>query len=80
MRRAMAIVQMPDASRLVLTLDDGVDNEGNPQTKTKSFNNVKPEASDEALYRVATSLAQLQTLALVSVDRHDRAELVEDGQ
>lgn len=76
----MAIIQMPDASRLVLTLDDGVDDEGNPLTKTKSFNNVKPEASDEALFNVADSLAQLQTRDLVSVDRHDRAQLIDDGQ
>lgn len=76
----MAIIQMPDASRLVLTLDDGADDEGNPLTKTKSFNNVKPEASDEALFNVADSLAQLQTRDLVSVDRHDRAQLIDDGQ
>lgn len=76
----MAIIQMPDASRLVLTLDDGVDDEGNPRTKTKSFNNVKPGATDEALFNVADSLAQLQTRDLVSIDRQDRAQLVDDGQ
>lgn len=76
----MAIIQMPDASRLILTLDDGVDGEGNPVTKTKSFNSVKPEASDEALFNIANSLAQLQTKPLVSIDRQDRAELADDGQ
>lgn len=75
----MAIIQVPDASRLVLILDDGTDDEGNPRTKTKSFNNVKPDASDEALYHVASSLVQLQTRPLVSIDRHDRAELMDDG-
>lgn len=75
----MAIIQMPGASRLVLTLDDGVDNEGNPRTKTKSFNNVKPDASDEALFNVANSLAPLQTRTLISIDRHDQAELIDDG-
>lgn len=75
----MAIIQVPDASRLVLTLDDGMDDEGNPRTKTKSFNNVKHEASDEALFRVASNLVQLQTRPLISIDRHDRAELMDDG-
>ena len=51
----MAIIQVPDASRLVLILDDGTDDEGNPRTKTKSFNNVKPDASDEALGRAVAA-------------------------
>lgn len=76
----MAIIQMPDATRLVLTLQDGVDGEGNPVTKTKSFNNVKPDASDEALYHIANNLAQLQTKPLLSIDRQDRAKLADDGQ
>lgn len=76
----MAIIQMPEASRLILTLEDGVDEDGNVVTKTKSFNNVKPEASDEALFNVANRLAQLQTKPLASIDRHDRAQLADDGQ
>lgn len=76
----MAVIQMPEASRLVLTLDDGVDHEGNPRTKTKSFNNVKPDAGDEALFNIALRLAELQTRTLMSINRHDQAELVDDGQ
>lgn len=76
----MAVVKIPETSRLVLTLDDGLDNEGNPQTKTKSFNNVKPDATDEPLYNIANSVAQLQSRPLITVERNDYAELADDGQ
>ncbi|WP_332629781.1 DUF1659 domain-containing protein [Halalkalibacter flavus] len=56
-------------SRLILSLENGQDNEGNPIRRTKSFNNVKPTATDQQLTSVATVLAPLQEWDVVSVDR-----------
>ncbi|GAE27204.1 hypothetical protein JCM9140_3331 [Halalkalibacter wakoensis JCM 9140] len=56
-------------SRLILGLTNGQDSEGNPIKKTKSFNNIKPAATDQQLTMVVSVLAPLQAWDLVSVDR-----------
>lgn len=73
----MAVVANPYDSRLTLTFYTGDDTEGNPLESTKSFARVKHTATDQDVYDVAQALASLQTFVLVSVERADRAALVE---
>jgi hypothetical protein len=56
-------------SRLVLVFSNGVDEFGDPIHKTKSFNNIKPTATDQQLTAVASSLAPLQEWSLIQVER-----------
>lgn len=44
---------------LALQLDNGVDENGKPRLKRKSFSNVNLEATDEALLRGGMSLSKL---------------------
>lgn len=52
---------MADKERisLVLQLDNGVDENGKPRLKRKSFSNVNLKATDEALLNGARSLSKL---------------------
>lgn len=76
----MAVVKIPEASRLILVFDGGDDGTGKRKTVTRTFSNVKDEATDRALYLVAQSIAGLQALPLMFIHRQDRAELLDDGQ
>ncbi|GAB4074904.1 hypothetical protein GCM10028778_24070 [Barrientosiimonas marina] len=71
----MAIAERVD-SRLKLTLDDGDDMmTGKTIYKTKSFNNVKPEATADQLYTIATAVAGLQERLLYIIERQDGSEI-----
>ncbi|MFC4557960.1 DUF1659 domain-containing protein [Virgibacillus kekensis] len=71
----MAVATMTDSS-LRLVLDNGIDAiSGKQLFKAKSFNNVKPGATADQLYAIATAVAPLQQRPLASVERKDSAEI-----
>ncbi|MCA1023476.1 DUF1659 domain-containing protein [Halobacillus litoralis] len=74
----MAVTNTRIDSRLQLVLAVGQDEEGNMVYKTKSFNNMKTEASDEQLYQTAAALAPLQQHILEEVARDNRSILTEE--
>ncbi|ALX49702.1 DUF1659 domain-containing protein [Lentibacillus amyloliquefaciens] len=66
-------------SRLSLVLDDGNDlMTGKALYKTKSFNNVKPEATSDQLYVIATAVAGLQERPLYNVERQDEYDITQE--
>ncbi|MTT32344.1 DUF1659 domain-containing protein [Terrilactibacillus sp. BCM23-1] len=64
-------------STLILLLDGGLDEKGKQIYKRKSFRNIKPSASQDALYAIAQALAPLQTLPLIDIERTDVSQLHE---
>ncbi|HLQ73414.1 MAG TPA: DUF1659 domain-containing protein [Bacillota bacterium] len=73
----MAIETKKD-SKLRLVFEVGTDEEtGDPVFKAKMFNRVKPTATPEQLYRVATTLADLQKHPLLEVERRDELDIQE---
>ncbi|ACI18955.1 DUF1659 domain-containing protein [Dictyoglomus thermophilum] len=72
----MALQSLPYNSRLILRVQIGVQS-GNPVLRNRSFNNVKPNAPDEAVYVVAQTLGNLQKYPVVKVVRTNDEELVE---
>lgn len=54
-------------SRLQLRFNTGVDDEGNPITKVRSYGNLKSDADDQALYDVAAAIGALQSNTLEEV-------------
>ena len=69
---------IPYNSRLSLIFQTGVDpNSGAPILKTKSYTNVKHDATDQDVYDVATAIANLQKYLLHEVQRTDKAKLTE---
>ncbi|WP_066638580.1 DUF1659 domain-containing protein [Desulfolucanica intricata] len=75
----MAVTKVPSGSALRMRLQTGVDGEGNPVYRTKSLNNVKADALDQDIYDVSQAVSGLQEYTLVSVERVDNAELVDEG-
>lgn len=73
----MAVNKVPSNSVLVLEFRVGVDADGDPVYRNRSLSNVKPAATDQDLFDVATALAALQEYPLNSISRTDRAQLVQ---
>ncbi len=73
----MAIQSNEMEGRLRVSLNTGVDGEGNPIVKNKSFSRVKPGITGEDAYAVASGLSGLQEHPLVAINKTEEYELVE---
>lgn len=52
----MAVEKLPISGRLSVLVQTGVDEHGDPISKSRSFSNVKPTAAAENIYAVAQGL------------------------
>ncbi len=73
----MPVNIMNQSSRVRLRFVDGVDGEGREKLISRSYSNIKAEATDEDVYAVAVDMATLQTKSLKTIVRTDEKELVE---
>ncbi len=74
----MAVIANPLGSRLQLRLLVGQDDKGNPIYRTRSYSNVKPAASDQAVYNVGYALADLQEHELDALRRTNELVLIDE--
>ncbi len=74
----MAVNKVPTGTVLKLEFNVGIGAGGNPVYRTKSLNNVKSAATDQALFDVAAAVADMQDYTLSGVSRVDNAQLAED--
>lgn len=74
----MPVAAIPLATRLQLRLRTGFDGSGNPIIRTRSYANIKPGASDEAVLLTALDLAGFQEHELNAVRRVNEYELEEE--
>ena len=73
----MPVNVTPLGDRIQLRVVVGTDPEtGSPIYRSRSYSNVKPEASDEALYAVAEGIGELTEDNLTDVYRHKSFALV----
>lgn len=72
----MAVSRVATDCNLTLVLQTGVDPQGNPITKKKTFSNIKTGASHQDVFDVAFALANLQQHGVNSIQRADIGELV----
>lgn len=75
----MALEVVPVSSRLSLRLQTGIDDEGNPVLRTRSYSGVKPSAADQDVYDVAQIIAGLQQHPVEQITRVKEEALVETG-
>ncbi|WP_079529650.1 DUF1659 domain-containing protein [Halobacillus hunanensis] len=71
----MAVTADKTNSQLQLVFENGTDEKGNVKYRTKSFNNVKMDATADQLYNVAIALVPLQQRLLSMIERNDSAIL-----
>lgn len=72
----MAVNKVPGDSVLKLALHVGDSTTGSPILRTRSFNGIKPAATDQDLFDVASALAGLQQYPLNGITRVDNGALV----
>ncbi|MEH7096666.1 DUF1659 domain-containing protein [Neobacillus vireti] len=65
-----------EGTKLRLVFDGGIDNEGNPILKSRTFNNIKKESTVDQLYQAAQAISALCKDPLNSVERTDNLEIL----
>jgi hypothetical protein len=68
---------IPGSRTVVLTLQTGVDQEGNPKYKSISYGQMKSNATLDGIYSFAQAVANLQAFTLVSLGLVDRGRLIQ---
>ncbi|MBT2658812.1 DUF1659 domain-containing protein [Bacillus sp. ISL-18] len=65
-----------EGTKLRLVFDGGIDNEGNPILKSRTFSNVKKESTVDQLHQAAQAISALCNDSLNSVERTDTFEIL----
>ena len=73
----MAVMSNKLESILRLKVKTGIDENGKDKLAVKSYNNVKTDATNDAIYDVARLINSLETTPAVSIMRQDSFELVQ---
>lgn len=60
-----------------LIYEAGIDQEGNPVFKRKSYNNVKTTSTADEIFQAAQAIASLCQLPLYKIERDDKSEINE---
>ncbi|WP_096190819.1 DUF1659 domain-containing protein [Neobacillus soli] len=63
-------------TKLRLVFEAGMDDEGNPLYKAKTFSNVKKEATVDQLFQAAQAITVLCKDTLNKVERNDSTEIL----
>jgi hypothetical protein len=73
----MAVEKLPVRSTVTFQVETGLDGQGNPTFKSRTYNNVKPTAAFADVYAVAEGLASLQIYPLAFVQLNEQSQLLE---
>ena len=73
----MPVSVNPKDSKLKITYSTGVDSTGKDITSSRTYLNIKPAATDEDVFMVASTLINLQKNTAMNVERLDQKEIVE---
>lgn len=74
----MAIIANQSNSKFKLVLNAGVDGNNKNITKNKTFANVKPAATNESIFNVASALADLQSYTLTNIVKYEEYDLLQE--
>ncbi|NMA14311.1 MAG: DUF1659 domain-containing protein [Clostridia bacterium] len=67
------------ARKVRLQFQTGMDGDGEPVYKNKTFSRLKTDAADQDIYDVAQSIASLSAHPLSGVTRLDETDLAEEA-
>lgn len=74
----MAVVKIPQNSRVQLKVQTGISASGAPVYVTRSFNNIKASATDDSVFAVGLQLSGLQKHTLTGIEKIETASLVQE--
>ena len=72
----MAVNRVPQTSRMIIVLQNGVNAGGEPAYLKRTYKSVKPGVVDADIYEIAQAMASLQKYPLTSISRMDDGNLV----
>lgn len=72
----MAVNRVPQGSRMVISIQNGVNASGQPVYVQRTYKIVKASAVDADVYAVAQGMANLQKYPVTSISRLDEGNLV----
>jgi hypothetical protein len=72
----MAVESTVLSSKMVLKLNNGADENGNPIVRSKTYSNMNNDAVDQEVYDVAEAIADLQINPLEGVHKIQETVLV----
>ncbi|MDD2494490.1 MAG: DUF1659 domain-containing protein [Tissierellia bacterium] len=75
----MAIVANQADSKFKLVLNAGLDENNRDIIKNKTYANVKSTVTNDSIFQVATSLAELQEYTLTNIVKYEEYDLVNEG-
>lgn len=74
----MAVILEKNYTRCQVSLQNGVDGEGNPILVNRYFSRIHPDTTHQDLYDVMQALLDLQELSVRSLRRLDDGELLDE--
>ena len=74
----MPVISSIVSSGLKLMVQTGMDDEGLPIVRSRSFNRVKPGAIDEAIYNVGDQLGALQQHPVTAIRKVTESDLISE--
>jgi len=72
----MAVNRVPQSSRMVISIQNGVNTSGQPVYVQRTYKSVKASAVDADVYAVAQGMANLQKYPVTGISRMDDGNLV----
>jgi len=72
----MAVDRVPQGSRMIITIQNGVNASGQPKYIQRTYKSVKASAVDADIYAVAHGMANLQKYPVTGISRFDEGNLV----
>jgi hypothetical protein len=72
----MAVNRVAQGSRLVITIQSGVNAGGKPTYHQRTYKNLKASAADADVYAVGQEMANLQSYPVTGISRVDENNLV----
>ena len=72
----MAVNRVPQGSRMIISIQNGVNAGGEPKYLQRTYRNVKAGAVDADVYAVAQGMATLQKYPMAGISRWDEGNLV----
>lgn len=73
----MAIISTQLEGKVKLSVNAGVDSDGNTIVKSKTFPRIKASATNDDAYAVVNSIAGLQEYPVISIRKYEEYDLVE---
>ena len=73
----MAVTAVKNPSGLKMKFNCGKDDKGNTIRKTKTYSNLRPDASDQDVYDVGVMISSLQEHVLIEIAKVDNTSIAQ---